>query len=384
MEQKFIDRLNSNNINIHPNIEAITCIDDRLFPFSDIQIFSDHASRLSFLEYTKCLDLYNKKININNKDTFSNLDFDGLMLRYKNISTTITIKEYEHTIKLQSLAESIIKDIYDVDDGLILNAIIGNPEDFGFDSTRDDDEGDFDSISNDRVEYVKFLAKKRIILNSITHGSSMHLWKSCHYLAKEKLDEIDPHLVGLYDEYIAIVSFILWMSPTSFMQKLINEGNAINQGSNFIGDRIENESEEEEEYDDGELEEEYLEFLESKKESEAGRCGNAIGINFPVLLHELNKVVFESLSSHSIPDDLTDDEVELYYRIADSYQDEVFHYYMGPTLWNDLLEFMNTNELTIVDVFYFINKCDSDELSDFFCLLISDKNKAKLNYDEKY
>ena len=64
----------------------------------------------------------------------------------------------------------------------------------------------------------------------------------------------------------------------------------------------------------------------------------ANAINFPVLLHELNKGVIDWLISAGIPKEYNEAELTYYYSKADSYENELFHYILGPSLWAGLLE----------------------------------------------
>lgn len=364
--------LTKENLSLLPHDSVIECIDGRVFSFGEIKPFKQHASYLASIEYKRCFELFERKSNSGFDSIQSGtIGYKTMIEKYLRILKVIKERELPHKEELQRIAEETIREIYFVDEGLKMNPIIGEPEDFGFDSSTEEmDEVVFD-ISKERMDYISDCATKRIIANSLAHGSSTHIWKSSHYLAKEKIDAIDFGLMYLYDQYASIVSMMIWMISMSVVEQQINDGEAIVQGMSFIGDKIDIEQEE---FDDV-LEEEYKLFL-NKQEREDVVYGNAVGTIFPVLLHELNKVVFESLASNLIPEDLNNEELMLYFDIADKYSDEVFHYYMGPTLWSELLSFMNERDFVIVELYEFFEKCSSDDMSSFFELIISNKEQA--------
>ena len=104
--------------------------------------------------------------------------------------------------------------------------------------------------------------------------------------------------------------------------------------------------------------------------------GVSVAVNFPVLLHELNKSAFEILLMHSIPSDFSEKELMYYYAIADNYTEEFWHYYLGPELWTSLLQVINKSDSSIADVIMMFSKLSYEELSNFCINCVEDKERA--------
>ena len=151
----------------------------------------------------------------------------------------------------------------------------------------------------------------------------MHIWKSAHYIIKEKVDELDPMLMFLYDQYTSSIGWLLWQLSPDDAQEAIGAGGAITQGYN------------------------QLEF-EEEGEPECNVHCNAV--NFPVLLHEITKGAMDYLICHGIPQDLSEEQLKYYYAKADSYENELWHYYMSPTIWIKMVEAadVDTQDLPLV------------------------------------
>jgi len=203
----------------------------------------------------------------------------------------------------------------------------------------EEEEQEEPQLSPDRKKYIDECIQHRICMNALTNGSSIHIWKSICHLLKNRLDKIDPQLFDLYETYVAIVSFQLWQ---------IN----INQALEFIADGQESG-----------LNGFITQGMSELKKKDGGVAIESKGVNTPVLLHELNKGVFEYLSLQGLPQDLSADELSYVYRHADKYQDELFHYLLSPTLWNNLLDAANVYSEDLPKMISKIAKLNYNQLS---------------------
>ena len=90
--------------------------------------------------------------------------------------------------------------------------------------------------------------------------------------------------------------------------------------------------------------------LEFDEEGEAECKIRCVGVNFPVLLHEVTKGAMDYLICHGIPKDFSEDELKYYYAKADSYENEFWHYLLSPTVWTSLVDAagVDTQELPLV------------------------------------
>ena len=200
------------------------------------------------------------------------------------------------------------------------------------------------NIDPDRMEFLLAEIKKRIILNTLAHGSSMHIWKSSHHIVSLELKELSPILPVLYDAYTAILGFLIWQSNPDQMQIAMDQGNLLAQGINKI------------KFDEDEIE----------IEVEA--------VNFPAMLHEVNKAAIDLVICHGLPEDVSEDELKFIYQEADKYKDEFWHYLVSPSLWTRLLLSLKVTTQELPDCIMKIAQLDLNKLDHLFQLLADDKD----------
>jgi hypothetical protein len=206
------------------------------------------------------------------------------------------------------------------------------------------------SLSTEEKLAMRDEIQKRIILNSLVHGGAMHIWKSAHYIIKDKIEQIDPTLMMLYDQYTSAISWMIWqLSPEQAMSGMEEGGLA--QGFN------------------------QLEFDEP---GEPGCNITCNGINFPVLLHEIAKGALDYLICNGIPQEYTEDQLRYYYEKADDYQNEFWHYLLSPTIWNKLVEALEVESQGLPLVIARLTHLSYQELTDVFRACIDNKSSGKL------
>jgi len=74
---------------------------------------------------------------------------------------------------------------------------------------------------------------------------------------------------------------------------------------------------------------------------------------------------------------MSKEELEYYYSKADRYTDEIWHYYMGPTLWSSLLEVVQLNPEDLPKVIAGVCKLDYKDLATLCNKIINDKEEAR-------
>ncbi len=157
-------------------------------------------------------------------------------------------------------------------------------------------------------------AKKRVLFNTLVHGSAVKQWESIFFLVKESLDVIDPNLCNLYKENALLTNVINFVELTDI--KMIKLGLSTNIAPlGCCG----------------------IEFIEDDGNGEV--ILKAQAVNFPVLMHELIKVVIDYLinySDNSEKYDLTSEETQKVYQYADAYIFEKWMYRLGTVLWDRL------------------------------------------------
>jgi hypothetical protein len=177
----------------------------------------------------------------------------------------------------------------------------------------------------------------------------MHVWKGIYHLVADELDKINPELKELYNYYTSTLGITIWLMDPDKFQQAIDDDIQITQGYNQ---------------------------LQFNKQKGFGGQVQAKGINFPVLLHELNKGVIDWLISAGIPQDYNADELKYYYSKADDYINEPWHYTLSPTLWSDLLEAAQVPNEEIPKLISRIVKLSYLELVDLFRLIQDNKEEA--------
>lgn len=287
-----------------PNNEIIKRIDSKMFAFDNNKVLNYKPHELAFEEFSRCLSLFeSRSVGLNPNQAMNRLA--GV---YK------LINRFEEPVKdkLEALAIKTIKEIYQVPDYVNLKAII-NPN-LSLNTTQDKSPQPFLNLTLEQKNSMRDEINKRIVLNSLVHGSSMQVWKGVYHLVSAELKELNPELVELYDYYTALIGITIWQISPDISSKLVENNIQMTQGFNK---------------------------LTFNKEQGFGGDIEAQALNFPVLLHELNKGVIDWLVSAGIPSQYNEEELRYYYSKADDYQLEHWHYLLGPSLWNKLLSAKN-------------------------------------------
>jgi hypothetical protein len=202
-----------------------------------------------------------------------------------------------------------------------------------------------------RLQKLDLEKQKRRFINSLIQGSA----KKAHYmyhLVNERLNEINPDLVGLYSIVMSVNDLLYWVMPD--MEGMIGGGGA---ESAMAG---------KEELD-----------LETDPPTI-----KATGLMFPILVHELYKGVMEYVSAHGLPSDpeMADEVIGM----EDTLPAEVWDLRLGPVIWEKFLEVYPDNFFDIDEQKriknYFYYKFVSLEAEQFLTLakeILSGSQKGK-------
>lgn len=329
----------------HPDKTIIRKLDSKMFSLDLNKVFNYKPEYLASQEFKRCLSLFERR----NPHTSP----DAAITRYAGVQKLIVKAEKEHLATLQNLAIETIREIYQVPDYVDMTAFI-QPR-LGMDTEQNHTPKPFLELSLEQKNEMRDEIQKRIILNGLCHGSSMHIWKTIFHLVSDKLDQLNPELKELYNHYTSCISILLWMLSPDDLQDAINEGLQLTQGMNT---------------------------LSFNREQGFGGKIEAKGINFPTLLHELNKGVIDWLISAGIPKNYSEAELEYYYAKADSYENEIWHYLLSPTLWTDLLETAKLDNDQVPKLISRIVKLSYPEIVTLFRLMMDNKEEAKKQIDK--
>lgn len=324
---------------VKPNPEIYKHIQNQNTTFSDIKSLSPHLISLADQEFSAVHDF----LELKEKHLIDSFDFESLIKRLHMMRTQIISREGKHQKDLTKLAVSVISEIYDIPEDQINWDVKFSLEGL-IDPSFEEEELE---IEPDRIPFVLKEIKKRKILNAFVHGSSMHIWKSCHHLVGDKLKKISPVLPILYDSYTSILGFCIWQNTPNGLEQGFNEGSLMTQGINRI-------TFDEEETPNIEVE----------------------AVNFPSMLHEVNKGAMDLIICHGIPEDVTEGELKYIYSKADRYQDEFWHYLISPSLWSRLLKSLNTGTENIPEILMEISLLDLEQLETIMRALGEDSNRT--------
>ena len=202
-----------------------------------------------------------------------------------------------------------------------------------------------------RLQKLDLEKQKRRFINSLIQGSA----KKAHYmyhLVNERLNDINPDLVGLYSIVMSVNDLMYWVMPD--MEGMIGGGGA-------------------------------EQAMAGKEELDLETDPPTIkakGLMFPILVHELYKGVMEYVSAHGLPSD--PDMAQEVIGMEDTLPAEVWDLRLGPVIWEKFLEvypddFFDADEQKrIKNYFYF--KFVSLEAEQFLSLakeILSGSQKGK-------
>ncbi len=315
---------------------------------AELGVYSENPLQLAEAEYRRCVELY-ERYEGPGADT---VEFMTIVASVMESLYEIMDIERNHQEELQQLAVDIIRDLYQVPEGVAMTAEYidepGTAEDFGM--SFEPDLGQY-TLREEKREYIEEQVKKRILLNGLSHGSSIHMWKTMQYLAAERLNEVNPQLMPLYNKYAANVALSFWVGEPD----MVNEG-ALLQG--------------------------YNELKFSEPGDNARVELHSAGLSLPLLLHEVNKSVIDYLTAGAIPDDLNEEELRYYYDKADNYALEYWHYLLSPSLWVDLLQLAEVETSGLPEIISQLSNFSPSKLEKFFISLQGDKEDAKYYLDK--
>ena len=328
-----------------PNKSIVKSLDSKMFSLDANNVFSYKPEYLASKEFESCCNLIDRRLgDVTAKD---------IKLKTLGLFNLISKQESPYKERLEKLALETIQNLYQVPDHVRLQAFIEKKIDLSTDQNHNPEP--FLNLSLQQKNSMRDEIQKRVILNGLVHGSSMYIWKTVYYMVIDELNDINPILSQLYDEYTAGVNFLFWTHDPVASQSEINVGNQMTQGFNKIS------------------------FDEPGMPAANVLCK---GINFPVLLHELNKGVMDYIICRGIPKHYSEEELRYYYTKADAYENEIWHYLLSPTLWNDLLKTANVLPEELPRVVMQLSKLSYAALIDIFrAMMDEDFDKARIKLE---
>ena len=221
--------------------------------------------------------------------------------------------EAQNKEKLEELAVNIVREDMSIpEDVLQFDAkIVGmgeidmsgmNPG--GEEGQQQQQQQDSEEEAMEEFEDFDIEKQKRRFLNQLIQGAS----KKGHYMfhmVDEELNRINPDLINLYGIMMSLNDLVYWIMPDETTMMMAQSG------SGMAGKE------------------------EIDPETDPPTI-KAVGITFPVLVHELIKGVMEVLATQGLPDDPR--QAQMVMDSEDTLTSEVWDLRLGPVIWEKFRE----------------------------------------------
>jgi len=198
-------------------------------------------------------------------------------------------------------------------------------------------------------EDTKMEIYKRRVANDLTQAAGISTHRIIHMPeVREQLDEINPNLFSLYDELLKtneVLTGSVDVERMAEMWRMMPQGMAGSVQVEFKKKKDEEDEElakkilDEMENNDEEIPEEAEELFD-----EVQPVIHARGIDFPMLVHETVKGIYEIIMSAGIPEN--EEVAKDVIANADTFEQEIVGQRVGPQLRQDLLDFVNEHPVT--------------------------------------
>ena len=206
-------------------------------------------------------------------------------------------------------------------------------------------ENDIEAFLDAMDTFDKEKAKRRLI-NSLIGGAAKK-GQYMYHLVSEKLNEIHPDLIELYTVTTAIIDHLYWLYPEETIEAMSGRGGG-EAGTSEINN-------------------------ETNPPTVIAR-----GINFPTLVHELIKGVYEVFGTHGLPDDPR--QAEMIMGSQDTVPAEAWDLKLGPVFWELLqksypIEILSEEDMKYIQHYLFmrISAMPADSFFELFREVLEEK-----------
>lgn len=259
----------------------------------------------------------------------------------------ISTREAGHTKELEELAVKAVSEAFSVPEDL-LRPSLNEDADVSLNETGENEEDfNYESLSQE----IKDQINKRILLNCVIQGSSIHSFYTLHHLVKDEIENIDPELIEHYDMFsVGSVRSYFDMDYSSMLEDSgMARGTAMGSA----------------------------EVVFDEETDQAEVVANAV--SFPVLCQELTKGAVELIAMHGLKD-LSKEELKQIYYFADQRVDEPRYIQIGSEVWRNILELNKICKKDIPELIMEISLMSPDEICRFFDKLF-EKGFDSVAYD---
>jgi hypothetical protein len=210
-------------------------------------------------------------------------------------------------------------------------------------------ENDVEAFLDAMDNFDRERAKRRMI-NALIGGAAKK-GQYMYHMVSQKLNEIDPNLIELYGITTAIIDHLYWLYPEETLEAMSGQG-----GSEVGTSEIDNQTD--------------------------PPTVKARGVNFPTLVHELVKGVYEVFGTHGLPDDPR--QAEMVMGAEDTVPAEAWDLKLGPVFWELLqksypIEILTEDDMKHIQHYLFmrLSAMPAEEFFQLFKEVLEEKQSGK-------
>ena len=210
-------------------------------------------------------------------------------------------------------------------------------------------ENDVEAFLDAMDNFDRERAKRRMI-NALIGGAAKK-GQYMYHMVSQRLNEIDPNLVELYGITTAIIDHLYWLYPEETLEAMSGQG-----GSEVGTSEIDNQTD--------------------------PPTVKARGVNFPTLVHELVKGVYEVFGTHGLPDDPR--QAEMIMGAEDTVPAEAWDLKLGPVFWELLqksypIEILTEDDMKHIQHYLFmrLSAIPAEEFFQLFKEVLEEKQSGK-------
>ena len=210
-------------------------------------------------------------------------------------------------------------------------------------------ENDVEAFLDAMDNFDRERAKRRMI-NALIGGAAKK-GQYMYHMVSQRLNEIDPNLIELYGITTAIIDHLYWLYPEETLEAMSGQG-----GSEVGTSEIDNQTD--------------------------PPTVKARGVNFPTLVHELVKGVYEVFGTHGLPDDPR--QAEMVMGAEDTVPAEAWDLKLGPVFWELLqksypIEILTEDDMKHLQHYLFmrLSAMPAEEFFQLFKEVLEEKQSGK-------
>lgn len=210
-------------------------------------------------------------------------------------------------------------------------------------------ENDVEAFLDAMDNFDRERAKRRMI-NALIGGAAKK-GQYMYHTVSQRLNEIDPNLIELYGITTAIIDHLYWLYPEETLEAMSGQG-----GSEVGTSEIDNQTD--------------------------PPTVKARGVNFPTLVHELVKGVYEVFGTHGLPDDPR--QAEMVMGVEDTVPAEAWDLKLGPVFWELLqksypIEILTEDDMKHIQHYLFmrLSAMPAEEFFQLFKEVLEEKQSGK-------